>query len=806
VRVLLTILAGLLVAPAATAALPREASSIRVTPNPISLGGSNRLQQLQVTATGPDGRQFDVTHHATLRIGDSNTAVLEGTTLRGVADGDTQLNVLYGNHAVTLKVAVSDQGTFPPVHFKNDIMPILSKLGCNSGGCHGKQSGQNGFKLSVFGFDPRADYNALVKEARGRRVSLAAPGGSLLVAKTSNTVAHGGGARTTSGSADHQLLSGWVAQGAPWGDDGAPQVTSVRVSPSQRILHTSSDQQLLVTAVYSDGSTRDVTSAAEYTSNATLVADIEDAGHVHTGNVPGEAAITINYMGHVVAARITVPRNEVRADYPKPDSNNRIDELVWTKLKRMGILPSSTATDSVFLRRLHLDTLGTLPSPEEVRAFESDKWSDRRERAIQDVLARPQLADYWAQKWGDVLLADREALGERGAYEFHRWLRTQLLTNRPYDQWVRELLTATGNSGRYGPVNFFRAARTPIDLTRSVSQAFLGIRMDCAQCHHHPFEKWGQDDFYGMAGFFKGLKHTPLGPGRELVYHGGYQPTRIPLVNQLVLPRPPGGIGIENFGESDPRVKLAEWVTRPDNPYFSRLVANRIWKQFLGRGLVEPEDDFRSTNPPTNPALLDHLAETLVANHFDLKKLMHHILSSRVYQLSSVPNPTNAQDQQSYSHHLVKRLPAAVLLDAISEVTGTPETFIGMPRGTRAIQLWDNRLPSYFLDTFGRSERESPCECGSSTEPTMAQTLHLMNAPEIDTKITAPGSRIDRMISRKATPRQIVDELCLAALGRPPRPREIRAAEKLFASGPPRQAAEDFLWALLNSYDFLFVH
>ncbi len=805
-RVLLTILVGLMVAPAATAGLPREARSIRVTPNPISLGGSNRLQQLQVTATGPEGRQFDVTHHATLRIGDSNTAVLEGTTLRGVSDGDTQLSVLYGNHAVTLKVAVSDHATFPPVHFKNDIMPILSKLGCNSGGCHGKQSGQNGFKLSVFGFDPQADYNALVKEARGRRVSLAAPGGSLLVAKTSNTVAHGGGARTTSGSADHQVLSGWVAQGAPWGDDGAPQVASVRVSPLQRILNTSSDQQLLVTAVYTDGSTRDVTSASEYTSNATLVADLEEAGHVHTGNVPGEAAITINYMGHVTAARITVPRNEGQANYPKLDSNNRIDELVWIKLKRMGILPSGTATDSVFLRRLHLDTLGTLPLPEEVRAFESDKRSDRRERAIQDVLARPQLADYWAQKWGDVLLADRETLGERGAFEFHRWLRTQLLTNRPYDQWVRELLTATGNSGRYGPVNFFRAARTPIDLTRSVSQAFLGIRMDCAQCHHHPFEKWGQDDFYGMAGFFKGLKHTPLGPGRELVYHGGYQPTQIPLVNQLVLPRPPGGIGIEDFGESDPRVKLAEWVTQPENPYFSRLVANRIWKQFLGRGLVEPEDDFRSTNPPTNPALLDHLAETLVANRFDLKKLMHHILSSRVYQLSSIPNQTNAQDQQSYSHHLVKRLPAAVLLDAISEVTGTPETFIGMPRGTRAIQLWDNRLPSYFLDTFGRSERESPCECGSSTEPTMAQTLHLMNAPEIDTKITARGSRIDRMITRKATPRQIVDELCLAALGRPPRPREIRAAEKLFASGPPRQAAEDFLWALLNSYDFLFVH
>ncbi len=804
-RDLLTILACLLLAPSTPAADP-PTRSLQVSPNPIVLGGSNRVQQIQVTAIGSDGRHFDVTHQATLETTDRHTAALDETILSAVSDGTTRLMVSYGGQRIDVVVRVVDRDTVPPVHFKNDIMPMLSKLGCNSGGCHGKQGGQNGFKLSVFGFDPPADYNALVKEARGRRVSLAAPGGSLLVGKSSNTIAHGGGARTGTGSADHQLLANWVAQGAPWGDDDAAQVVSIRVSPEQRMLRTGDDQQLLVTAVFTDGSTRDVTTAAEYTSNATLVADIEDAGHVHTGTVPGEVAITINYMGHVAAARITVPLDNTTTTDANPPTHNAIDELVWKKLRRMGMQPSGLATDHVFLRRLHLDTLGTLPTPKEVREFAADRRDDRRERAIRAVLGRPEFADYWSQKWGDVLLADRETIGERGAFEFHRWLKTQLQTNRPYDQWVRELLTATGNSGRYGPVNFFRAARTPIELTRSVSQAFLGIRMDCAQCHHHPFEKWGQDDFYGMAGFFKGLKHTPLGPGRELVYHAGYQPTSIPLVNQPVLPRPPGGVGFDDFGESDPRVRLADWITRPSNPYFARLVANRIWKQFLGRGLVEPEDDFRSTNPPTNPALLDHLAETLVANSFDLKSLMHHILSSRVYQLSSRPNATNARDEQSYSHHLVKRLPAAVLLDAISQVTGTPEAFNGMPRGTRAIQLWDNRLPSYFLDTFGRSLRQSPCECGSSTEPTMAQTLHLMNAPEIDAKITAAGGRIDLLLAKKASPKTIVNQLCLAALGRKPNPREIRAAETLFANSPPRQAAEDFLWALLNSYDFLFVH
>lgn len=783
----------------------RPAVSLSVLPNPVRLGGGNLLQQLQVTAHDAAGRKFDVTHRCTLTLGDEAVARIDGTSIRGSVDGETTLQVAYGNQKTEIPVVVRGLDRFPAVHFLNDIMPLLSKLGCNSGGCHGKQSGQNGFKLSVFGFDPAADYNALVKEARGRRVFVASPAGSLLVAKATNELAHGGGARTRQGSVDHVLLRQWVHQGAPWGADGTARTTGIRVEPAHRTLPMHSELQLLVTAVYSDGSTRDVTSAATLTSNAQPVADVADLGLLHSGKMPGEAAITINYMGHVTSTRVTVPRQSFPDPYPKIPANTRIDTLVWTKLQRMGIVPSGLTDDATFLRRLHLDTIGTLPRPGEVRRFLADKPAGRRTRAIDAVLQRPELADYWAVKWGDILLVDRAVLGARGAFEFHRWLRQQLLLNRPYDVWVRELLTATGNSGRFGPVNFFRAARTPEQLTRSVSQSFLGIRMDCAQCHHHPFEKWGQQDFFGMAGFFKGLQHVRVDPSRELVFHGGYQPTTMPLTGAAVPTRPPGGKVIADFGKSDPRVKLAAWVTSPRNPYFTRLVANRLWKHFLGRGLVEPEDDFRSTNPPTNPALLDLLAARVVESGFNLKAVMRQILTSRVYQLTSVPNKTNRDDEQNYSHFLVKRLPAPVLLDAISAVTGTPEAYAGMPRGTRAIQLWDNRLPSYFLDTFGRSERQSPCECGSSTEATMAQTLHLMNAPEIDAKVVAAGGRVDRLIARGAKTEEIIEDLCLAALGRRPRPKEIRVAQRLFSAATPRQAAEDFLWALLNSYDFLFV-
>ncbi|HUG93884.1 MAG TPA: DUF1549 domain-containing protein [Planctomycetaceae bacterium] len=694
----------------------------------------------------------------------------------------------------------------PAVHFENDIVPLFSKLGCNSGGCHGKSAGQNGFRLSVFGFDPRADYDALVKEARGRRLFPGDPEESLLVAKATGRMPHGGGRRTAPGSADHELLARWVRQGMPWGDEHAPRLASIRVEPAERVLAMRGDQQLLVTAVYSDGSVRDVTAASQYTCNAAALAEVDAAGRVSVGEVPGEAAVTVNYRGQVGVARLIVPQPDAGEPYPDLPQNNPIDGLVWAKLRQLNVVPSPLCDDATFLRRVSLDTIGTLPRADAVRAFLADARPDKRDRAIDAVLERPEFADYWALVWADVLLVDREALGERGAFALAGWLREQMAANRPYDEWVRELLTAAGNSGRHGPVNFYRAVRTPEETTRAVSQAFLGIRLDCAQCHHHPFDVWGREDFYALAGFFNGLERRPLGDGRELVFSSGYRPASIPMTEQAIPARPPGGPAAADLADGDPRTKLAEWITHRDNPWFARLVANRLWSHFLGRGLVDPVDDLRATNPATNEPLLAWLAGQVIEQDYDLKAVMRLIVSSRVYQLSADVNESNRDDDQNFSHHLVKRLPAEVLLDAVCQVTGSSEDLPGLPPGTRVIQVWDNRLPSYFLDTFGRSERTSPCECGKSNEPTLSQALHLMNAPELQAKLSDPEGTVARLLAAGVSDRAIVDALCLAALGRPADDKEADVAERLFAQASRRAAAEDFLWTLLNSYEFLFVH
>jgi hypothetical protein len=789
--------------PASPEPLP-AIGSLSIEPSPILLHGANRQQQILVTAKPSSGPPIDVTHRCTISSSDPAVAAISGTVVRSVGDGTAEVRVRLGTLSATVPVRVRDSGRFPPVHFANDVMPIFSKLGCNSAGCHGKTSGQNGFKLSVFGFDPDADYAALVKEARGRRVFPSAPEQSLLLLKPTGKIAHGGARRLAPDSADYLVLHEWIKQGVPVGEAGAPRAVSLRVSPAERVLGLKADQQILATAVFSDGTERDVTAAAGYTSNAAHVAEVDPGGRVRTGTAPGEAAITVHYMGHVAAVRFQVPRPDAPNPYPVLPANNTIDELVWAKLKTMGILPSEVAGDAVFLRRVYLDVLGTLPKPDEVREFLADTDAGKRAKWIDKVLDRPEYADYWAQKWADVLLVNRDKLGDRGSYEMHRWLRAQFAKNRPYDQWVRELVTASGSASRGGPVNFFRASATAEEMTRAVSQAFLGIRLECAQCHHHPFEKWAQDDFYGLAGYFNGMQRKKLPGDDEMVFHSGYRPQKMPLTDRAVAVRPPDGPALASMTDGDPRHHLVDWMTKPANPYFARLVVNRLWKHYLGRGLVEPEDDLRSTNPATNEPLLDYLAQTLVKNKYDLKAVTRLILQSRVYQLSSVPNATNKDDEQYGSHYRVKRLPAEVLLDAICAVTEVPEAFPGRPRGTRAVELWDNRAPSYFLDIFGRSERLSPCECGRSSEPTMAQCLHLMNAPEIERKLADPTGRVARLLGQKLTEEQIVEELCLAALGRPSGEKERRAAKKLFAASPPREAAQDFLWALLNSHDFLF--
>ena len=815
--------------PARDAALP-PLRALQVEPARVELRGANRQQQLLVTALTEDGRRIDVTRAVRIEVADGKVARSDGSLVVGLADGETHLIVQVANRTHQFPLAVSQFSVYPPVHFEHDIIPLLSKLGCNSGGCHGKASGQNGFKLSVFGFDPAADYNALAKEARGRRVFPASPERSLLLQKALAEVPHGGGRRLEPGSHEHELLLQWIGQGLPLGAADAPRLSGMRVSPEVRVVGFGGQQQILATAEFSDGSLRDVTSAAQYVSNAPLVADVSPAGLVQVGRSPGEAAITVHYMGQVAAVRVLIPRPESPQPYPAMPANNRIDELVGAKLKEMGIVPSGLADDAAFLRRVYLDTIGTLPSSDEVRAFlasnDEASQTSRRLQRIDLVLAREEYADLWALKWADILLVDRQKLGDRGAYELHRWLRQQLAANRPYDAWVRELLTASGNSGQHGPVNFYRALRTPDELVRAVSQAFLGIRLECAKCHHHPFERWSQDDFYGLAGFFNGLERKPVEAGRELVFHAGPRETKIPVFERVVPLHVLDGPPLSLAG-TDPREHLAQWLTghvgQPSrlskdkrdayptsesteaNPWFARLLANRLWKHFFGRGLVDPEDDLRSTNPATNEPLLAYLTEQVVAARFDIKAVMRQILASRTYQLSSVPNATNRDDEQNFSRYYAKRLPAEVLLDAISQVTGVPESFPGRPPGTRAIELWDNRLPSYFLEIFGRPARNSPCECGRSSEPTMSQALHLMNAPEVERKVAHAEGRLARLAQSSASQSQIVEELCLAALGRMPNEKERKVATELFRGESRQAAAEDFLWTLLNAYDFLFV-
>ena len=781
--------------------------SIRVEPQEIALSGKNRQQQITITGIRTDNSVVDLTHQSTITVLDEEVIQNDAGLLTGLTEGETIVAIKSGDHSQVVSVSVAEFSTYPAINFEVDIIPLLTKLGCNGGGCHGKQSGQNGFKLSVFGFDPKADFDAIVKEGRGRRVFPGAIVNSLIYTKAIGTTAHGGGQRTTPETQDAELLREWILQGMPWGEDGTARVTAITVEPEIRVMQPRSLQQLRVTATYEDGRKRDVTRASAFVSNEAVIADCNNHGVIETGKVPGEAAITISYMGFVDVSRVVVPKPG--AELPQRptwfNEDHPIDNLVWNKWEYLRLEPSDLTDDATFLRRLMVKTSGTVPTAQQVRDFLNDKSPDKRANAIEAALNSDQFVSYWTQRWSDILMVNSATIGSRGAYTFYRWLRQQGQQNRPYDEWVFDIIVATGNTGQVGPANFFRGQRTPEDATKAISQAFLGIRMDCAQCHHHPFEKWGQDDFYGLAGFFNGMKRESLDENRELIYHPGHQSMAIPVINQAVDTRPLAGSATSADGQTEPRPELASWVTARDNPTFSKLVSNRIWKHLMGRGLVEPEDDFRETNPPTNPELLDHLANTLVENNFDIKSLMRHILNSKSFQLSSTPNESNYTDDQMFSHYLVRRMPAEVMLDAICHVTLVPEQYAGHPQGTRAIDLWDNQLPSYFLDTFGRNLRESPCECGSSGDPTMAQALHLLNAPEIELKLQSANGRVSDLTKSDFDVDKLIEEITLITANRLPNMREIAIGKQLLNNPSRRQGIEDFLWVMMNSYDFLFV-
>jgi len=710
-----------------------------------------------------------------------------------------------------------------PLSFVNDIGPILTKAGCNTGGCHAKAiTGQRGFRLSLLGFETEEDYEHIVKEGKGRRIFPPAPEESLLLTKATNLTPHGGGKRIEPGSELYQTLVSWIAQGMPYTLKDEPTVTGIEVVPSRLTLQPHSTQQLTVTARYSDGSGRDVTKLALYETNDPSMAEASEEGLVKTLNIPGNVAVMVRYAGLVSVFSVSVPLG-APVDH-LPATRNFVDEHVFANLKQLGVPPSAVCDDATFLRRVSLDIAGRLPTVEETKAFLVSKDSRKRDHAIDALLSKPDYADYFANKWTALLKNKRDDAADITAnFAFHAWMRDTLLTNTPYDQIVRQILASTGTIVANPPVAWYKRVKEPAQQLEDVAQLFLGVRMQCAQCHHHPFERWSQGDYYHLSAFFSQVGRKPTAiAGEDLIFHKrGIAQTEHRKTREMLKPAGLGEPPLDIAPDEDPRLRLVDWMRDKNNPFFAKSLVNRYWKHFFKRGLVEPEDDIRDTNPPTNPELLESLATHFKDSNYDLKSLVRIITQSSTYQLNAAPNEHNAVDHQNFSHFYPRRMQAEVLLDSIDMVTSAKSDFANLPLGTRAIALPDNSYnrASPFLKVFGRPEGASVCECERVQSASLAQSLHLMNAADVKAKLASSNGRADRLTKTEMSDLQRIREIYLAAFSREPSAEEILIADTFVlkartdASGKTldvqiakRQGYEDLLWALLNTKEFLYNH
>jgi hypothetical protein len=791
---------------------------IQVSPTDVSIEGSDSVAQIIVTFRS-DRHSFDLTASAQYSIKDTKVAKVDPDGLvHPVRDGETWIEVSVHGKVAWVHVVISDMANKKPVNFVNEVVPILTKFGCNAGGCHGKSIGQNGFKLSLLGFDPKSDYDALVREGRGRRVFPADPGKSLFLKKPSAQVPHGGGKRFPVGSPEFQTIARWIAQGTPSQFDVEEPLldfnalVQLEVEPDRRVIHRNGRQQLRVVATYADGMQRDITRLAQYQSNASDLAIVGDTGVVETLDGVGEAAIMARFGGQVGVSRVVVPLTREAVAWEEPKSSNLVDPLVFKKLRELGLSPSEACTDNEFARRSSLDICGILPDQAEVSAFEKDNDPAKREKWVDRLIERPEYADLFAMKWS-AILKNKRALGpvsQAGTFAFHGWIRQSIAENKPYDKFVSEIVAARGEPTVNPAVLWYRQVNTLEARVDDTAQLFLGMRIQCARCHHHPFERWSQDDYYGFASLFTRIGNKGEDPSTPRLYVLAAGLATNPITGQEKAPKPLGGPEMPDLKPGDdPREKLADWLREKNNPYFARALVNRYWKHFMGRGLVEPEDDMRVSNPPSNPELLDGLAASFVESGYDLKALVRLIATSKAYDRSSLPNATNARDRRNFARFYAKRLPAEVLLDALNLVAGTREPFAGLPEAFKATQLPDDGFDSEFLTIFGRPKRESVCECERSSEANLSQTLHLLNSSELQGKLGSGNGRASKWLADKRPDREKVDELYRVALSRPPTAdeREVCLAhlEKRRTENKLKQGYEDLVWAIVNSKEFLFI-
>jgi hypothetical protein len=788
---------------------PALVAALQAYPPSIHLCSANARQQLVIQATSPDGITRDVTTQASLTLADPKLARLEHGLLFPLADGQTELRVSFADRTTTVPITIASATGRPPLSFKLDVMPVFMKAGCNSGSCHGTSRGKDGFHLSLFGFDPDGDYYRLTREQIGRRINLALPEESLIVQKGLGAVQHTGGVRFNTNSDLCQTLLAWLAAGAPNDSTNVAKVTGIEIFPKTAVLEGSNSlQHFILQARYSDGTERDVTPLAVFLSNNEGSARAADDGTVTAGQ-RGEAFIQARFAEFNVGAQLIVLPANLNFCWPDVAARNYIDEAVYAKLKKLRLAPSEMCDEATFVRRAFLDITGTLPTPQETSRFVEDTDSAKRDHLVDQLVSRKEFADLWVMKFAELLeiRSEDNRVYPKATLLYFEWLRDQILTNVPLDRIVQSLLTASDSTLRNPAANYFQIESDTLKLSENTAQVFLGMRIQCAQCHNHPFDRWTLNDYYSFASFFSQVGRKPGDDPRETIIfdkHDGE--VKHPVTGKSMPPKFLGGEVPEIKKGESRREVLARWLTAPDNPYFARNLANIIWAHFLGHGIVEPVDDMRISNPPSNPELLDALAAKLVAYHYDFKKLVRDICASRTYQLSTLANDTNGSDDRNFSHAAIRRMRAEVLLDCISEVTETHDKFPGLPRGARAVQIADGNTATYFLTTFGRASRTTVCSCEVKIDPNLSQALDLLNGDTLQRKIEQ-GGVVRKLLKDGQTPDQIIDNLYLRCLSRKPTSEETEKLDAfLTKDAKPDLVLNDVFWSLINAKEFVFNH
>jgi len=792
----------------ATFAAELPTTSLQIQPAEITLHGPRGVQQLIVTANAEAATIHDITNVSEYKSDDAAVAVIENGIVKAKGNGETTIHVTRGGQEAAAKVTVMDFETPSPVSFNNEILASLTKSGCNMGACHGSPSGKGGFRLSLRGYDSTVDLVTLRGEYFNRRTNVLNPDESLMLRKPLMEVAHGGGRRLNHGDPSHSVLRQWIAEGMKIDPEGSASLERIELLPAPRVLRDGADrQQLIVNGYFSDGTARDITALAAFDSSDESIGLISASGVVsHQGR--GEVTVLARYLDKVSTTQLTFLTERPDFQWPNPPEDTKIDQLVFNKLRQLQIQPSELCSDTDFLRRATLDLTGRLPSLEESQKFHADESPSKRAAVIDRLLLTDDHASFWSLKWSDLLRCNSKRLTKSGVHKFRRWLYDVVKNDVPLTQFAHDLLTATGSTQQNAAAGYWKASRDEIDATETTAQLFLGIRIQCAKCHNHPFEKWTQDDYYGTAAAFTrvGRKETGL-PDDEMIFvKAGGEVTQPRTGKQMKVRLLLEG-DVDVSADQDRRVVFADWLTNNSNPFFARSLSNRIWGHIVGKGIVDPVDDFRDSNPPSNPELLNYLAEELLKSGFSERHLIRTIMNSRVYQLSSQRNKYNADDEIYFSHATTRMLTAEQLLDSICAVTGQQEDFAGMPGGTKAVDLVDPPEGHKFLQVFGQPQRELPCECERSTDSNLSQALQLINGPTVHNKLRSDAGSVHQWIVGGKTDAEIIDLLYLTALSRPPLPAEQATAQNHIKSNEDRtRSLEDVAWAVINSKEFLFQH